>query len=89
MFDLVRSLTRGSGLRFRTAAQLNPWCATGPVPGANTPGPGVLRRREISDPDMGRSQPVLPMQPGIPERRTHDYLRAAGPCRPVDTGRAA
>jgi transposase len=25
---------------------------------------------------LDRSQPVLPMQPGVPERRTHDYLRA-------------
>ena len=25
---------------------------------------------------LDRSQPVLPMQPGMPERRTHDYLRA-------------
>jgi transposase len=25
---------------------------------------------------LDRSQPVLPMQPAIPERRTHDYLRA-------------
>jgi transposase len=24
---------------------------------------------------LGRSQPVLPMMPGMPERRTHDYLR--------------
>jgi hypothetical protein len=25
---------------------------------------------------LDRSQPVLPTQPGVPERRTHDYLRA-------------
>jgi hypothetical protein len=25
---------------------------------------------------LDRSQPVLPMQPDVPERRTHDYLRA-------------
>jgi transposase len=25
---------------------------------------------------LDRSQPVLPMMPGMPERRTHDYLRA-------------
>jgi transposase len=25
---------------------------------------------------LDRSQPVLPMQPGVPERRSHDYLRA-------------
>ena len=24
---------------------------------------------------LDRSQPVLPMMPGMPERRTHDYLR--------------
>jgi hypothetical protein len=24
---------------------------------------------------LDRSQPVLPMVPGMPERRTHDYLR--------------
>ena len=24
---------------------------------------------------LDRSQPVLPMLPGMPERRTHDYLR--------------
>jgi transposase len=24
---------------------------------------------------LGRSQPVLPMMPGMPERRTHDYVR--------------
>jgi transposase len=24
---------------------------------------------------LGRSQPVLPMMPGVPERRTHDYAR--------------
>lgn len=25
---------------------------------------------------MDRSQPVLPMMPGVPERRSHDYIRA-------------
>jgi transposase len=25
---------------------------------------------------LDRSQPVLPMMPGVPERRTHDYIRA-------------
>ena len=24
---------------------------------------------------LDRSQPVLPMLPGLPERRTHDYVR--------------
>ena len=24
---------------------------------------------------LDRSQPVLPMMPGMPERRTHDYVR--------------
>ena len=24
---------------------------------------------------LDRSQPVLPMMPGMPERRTHDYIR--------------
>ena len=24
---------------------------------------------------LDRSQPVLPMMPGVPERRTHDYAR--------------
>jgi hypothetical protein len=24
---------------------------------------------------LNRSQPVLPMMPGMPERRTHDYVR--------------
>ncbi|OSC43743.1 IS630 family transposase, partial [Streptomyces sp. 4F] len=25
---------------------------------------------------LARSQPVLPMMPGVPERRSHDYVRA-------------
>ena len=25
---------------------------------------------------LDRSQPVLPMMPGVPERATHDYVRA-------------
>ena len=24
---------------------------------------------------LDRTQPMLPMQPGLPERRTHDYVR--------------
>ncbi len=32
---------------------------------------------------LDRSQPVLPMQPGVPERRTHDYLRAGVTSREV------
>lgn len=28
---------------------------------------------------MERSQPVLPMMPGMPQRRTHDYMRQAPP----------
>jgi hypothetical protein len=27
--------------------------------------------------ELDRSQPVLPMVPGVPERRSHDYVRAA------------
>jgi transposase len=29
---------------------------------------------QVSGPGAGRSQPVLPMLPGTPERRTHDYV---------------
>ena len=24
---------------------------------------------------LGRSQPILPLRPGLPERQTHDYVR--------------
>ena len=33
----------------------------------------LTRRRQIQA--LDRSQPVLPMMPGMPERRTHDYVR--------------
>ena len=37
---------------------------------------------------LDRSQPVLPMLPGMPERRTHDYLRHGSPaCSPPWTSR--
>jgi hypothetical protein len=32
-------------------------------------------RSPRSRPALDRSQPVLPMMPGMPERRTHDYAR--------------
>lgn len=33
---------------------------------------------------LDRSQPVLPMMPGVPERATHDYARAGTtPCSPL------
>jgi hypothetical protein len=33
----------------------------------------VDEKSEIQAPD--RSAPVLPLMPGVPERRTHDYVR--------------
>ena len=36
---------------------------------------GAVCRREESDAGLDRSQPVLPMMPGMPERRSHDYAR--------------
>lgn len=36
---------------------------------------GALGGREVADPGPDRSQPVLPIMPGMPERRTHDYVR--------------
>jgi hypothetical protein len=35
----------------------------------------VLCVDEEPDPGVDRSQPVLPMMPGMPERGTHDHLR--------------
>ena len=35
---------------------------------------------------LDRTQPVLPMLPGIPERRTHDYKRHARPALDIATG---
>ena len=35
---------------------------------------------------LDRTQPILPMAPGIPERRTHDYMRHGTTCqRRLDT----
>ena len=34
-----------------------------------------MRGREVQMQALDRSQPVLPMMPGMPERRTHDYAR--------------
>ena len=39
------------------------------------PGPGAVRRRESQIQALDRTQPLLPMRPGQPERRTHDYNR--------------
>ncbi|MFD3331034.1 IS630 family transposase, partial [Streptomyces sp. NPDC058701] len=36
--------------------------------------------------ELDRSQPVLPMMPGMPERRTHDYLRHGTQLFPVGVG---
>ena len=52
------------------AASLTDASATGSP--ADTP-PLVFRTPDSQAPD--RSQPVLPMMPGMPERRTHYYLR--------------
>jgi Homeodomain-like domain len=38
-------------------------------------GGGAVRGREIQTQALDRSQPVLPMMPGMLERRTHDYAR--------------
>ena len=38
-------------------------------------GGGAVRGREVRIQALDRSQPVLPMMPGMPERRTHDYVR--------------
>jgi DDE superfamily endonuclease len=35
--------------------------------------PCVDEKSQIQAPD--RTQPVLPLRPGLPERRTHDYVR--------------
>jgi transposase len=45
------------------------------VPGPARAGAGAVRGREVQVQALDRSQPVLPMMPGMPERRTHDYLR--------------
>ena len=34
-----------------------------------------MRGRESRIQALGRSRPALPMMPGMPERRTHDYVR--------------
>ena len=61
---LQRSALRGQGPRHRRPVSL----AAGPRAGA-------LRRREEQIQALDRTQPVLPMLPGMPERRTHDYKR--------------
>ncbi len=39
---------------------------------------------------LDRSQPVLPMMPGMPERRMHDYVRTGAPaCSPPSTSKTA
>ena len=38
---------------------------------------------------LDRSQPVLPMRPGLPERRTHDYRRHGTTALDVATGSAS
>ena len=45
----------------------------GSVPASARARGGVVRGREAAD--SSRSQPVLPMRPGLAERRTHDYRR--------------
>jgi transposase len=37
--------------------------------------PGALRRREDQVQALDRTAPVLSLRPGLPERRTHDYMR--------------
>ncbi len=39
-------------------------------------GPLPLRGRENADTGLDRSQPVPPTMPGVPERRSHDYVGA-------------
>ena len=61
---LQRSAVRGQGPRHRRALSV----AAGPRAGA-------LCRRKSQIQALDRTQPVLPMLPGMPERRTHDYKR--------------
>jgi hypothetical protein len=38
-------------------------------------GPGAVRGREVTDPGLDRSAPMLPMLPGVPARQSFDYVR--------------
>jgi hypothetical protein len=35
----------------------------------------VVDRREVADPGLDRTAPILPMRLNLPEKWTHDYLR--------------
>ena len=59
-----RPAVRGEGRRRRR-----------PVPQPAGEGGRAVRGREVRIQALDRSQPVLPMMPGMPERRTHDYAR--------------
>ena len=60
-----------TGRVMQTGSDLGYGATTGDLPW--NPDPNILTHKSPCEPD--REQPVLPMMPGIPERRTHSYIR--------------
>src|SRR6266542_6863773 len=78
--DERQTLERWARRRDLEAVQRPAVHRQGPRPRGAVPEPargrgGAVRGRKVADPGAGPHRPVLPLMPGTPQRRSHDYRR--------------